>query len=148
MRAGKPATTIGTVVPGTVEGDMHDIGRDIVATMLSARGFKVINLGRDVPASAFLEAVGKEKADILGLSALMTTTLPAQERTVRLFREVGEREKYRIVIGVVPPAKNGRMRSGPTVTRPMPQLPWNSVSAWQIPLITSGTMKQGGIMRG
>lgn len=99
LRMGKPSTSYGTVVLGTVEGDVHDIGRDIVATMLNAHGFKVVNLGRDVQASAFLEAVKKEKADILGLSALMTTTLPAQERTVRLFGEVGERDNYKIVIG-------------------------------------------------
>ncbi len=99
LAGGKPAATLGTIVLGTVEGDMHDIGRDIVATMLKANGFKVVNMGRDVQASAFLETARKEGADILGLSALMTTTLPAQERTVRLFREVGERENYKIIIG-------------------------------------------------
>lgn len=99
LQSGIPTTSMGTIIIGTVEGDMHDIGRDIVATMLNAHGFKVINLGRDVRASAFLDAAKKEKADILGLSALMTTTLPAQERTVRLFREVGERENFKVVIG-------------------------------------------------
>jgi 5-methyltetrahydrofolate--homocysteine methyltransferase len=99
LASGKPAANYGTVVLGTVEGDMHDIGRDIVATMLNAHGFKVVNLGRDVQASAFLDVVKKEGADLLGLSALMTTTLPAQERTVRLFGEVGERDNYKIVIG-------------------------------------------------
>lgn len=99
IQSGHATANLGTIVIGTVEGDVHDIGGNIVATMLNAHGFKVINLGRDIRASAFLDAAQKENAHILGLSALMTTTLPAQERTVRLFREVGERENFKIVIG-------------------------------------------------
>jgi 5-methyltetrahydrofolate--homocysteine methyltransferase len=96
---GGETTWSATIILGTVEGDMHDIGRDIVASMLGAHGFRVVNMGRNVRASAFLDAAEKEKADIVGLSALMTTTLPAQERTVRLFAEVGKRSDYKLVIG-------------------------------------------------
>lgn len=99
LKAGKPTTSRGTVVLGQVEGDMHDIGRNILGTLLSSHGFKVINLGRDVRASAFLDAAQKETADIIALSALMTTTLPAQRRTISLFDEVGSRGDYKIIVG-------------------------------------------------
>ena len=97
--AGKTPTTLGKVVIGQVQGDLHDIGRNIVRMMLSSHGFKVVDLGRDVAPSAFLEAARNEKADLVALSALMTTTLPAQRRTVRLFEEVGERDKFIIIVG-------------------------------------------------
>jgi 5-methyltetrahydrofolate--homocysteine methyltransferase len=99
MKAGQPSLNQGTVVLGQVEGDMHDIGRNIVGTLLKSHGFKVVDLGRDVPASAFLDAAEKEKADIVALSALMTTTLPAQKRTISLFSEVRKREDYYIIVG-------------------------------------------------
>lgn len=99
LKAGQPSLNQGTVVLGQVEGDMHDIGRNIVSTLLSSHGFKVVDLGRDVPASAFLDAAEKEKADIVALSALMTTTLPAQKRTINLFSEVRKREDYYIIVG-------------------------------------------------
>jgi 5-methyltetrahydrofolate--homocysteine methyltransferase len=99
LAAGEPSLNLGIVVLGQVEGDMHDIGRNIVGTLLNSHGFKVIDLGRDVPASAFLDAAEKEKADIVALSALMTTTLPAQKRTINLFSEVGKREDFYIIVG-------------------------------------------------
>jgi len=99
LKAGKPSLNMGTVILGQVEGDMHDIGRNIVGTLLKSHGFKVVDLGRSVPASAFLEAAEKEKADIVALSALMTTTLPAQKRTINLFSEVGKREDFHIIVG-------------------------------------------------
>jgi 5-methyltetrahydrofolate--homocysteine methyltransferase len=99
LKDGHPSLNQGTVVLGQVEGDMHDIGRNIVGTLLKSHGFKVVDLGRDVPASAFLDAAEKEKADIVALSALMTTTLPAQKRTISLFSEVRKREDYYIIIG-------------------------------------------------
>lgn len=99
LEAGQPSLNKGTVVLGQVEGDMHDIGRNILATLLKSHGFKVVDLGRDVPASTFLETAEKEKADIVALSALMTTTLPAQKRTINLFSEVRKREEYYIIVG-------------------------------------------------
>lgn len=98
LEAGEPSLSQGIVILGQVEGDMHDIGRNIVGTLLNSHGFKVIDLGRDVPASAFLEAAEKENADIVALSALMTTTLPAQKRTISLFSEVQKREEYYIMV--------------------------------------------------
>jgi 5-methyltetrahydrofolate--homocysteine methyltransferase len=99
LDSGQPSLSKGTVILGQVQGDMHDIGRNIVATLLKSHGFTVVDLGRDVPASAFLDAAEKEKADIIALSALMTTTLPAQKRTINLFSEVRKREEFFIVVG-------------------------------------------------
>lgn len=99
LAAGEPSLNLGTIILGQVEGDMHDIGRNIVGTLLNSHGFKVIDLGRDVPASTFLETAEKEKADVVALSALMTTTLPAQKRTISLFSEVRKREDYYIIVG-------------------------------------------------
>jgi corrinoid protein of di/trimethylamine methyltransferase len=96
---GRVVTTLGKVVIGTVEGDIHDIGQSIVTSLLSANGFDVVNLGRNVKPSVFLEAAEKERADIVGMSALMTTTLPVQRRTIKLFEEVGVRDKYKILVG-------------------------------------------------
>lgn len=99
LDAGEPSLNLGTVVIGQVEGDMHDIGRNIVSTLLKSHGFKVVDLGRDVPASEFLDTAERENADIIALSALMTTTLPAQKRTINLFTEVDKREDYSIIVG-------------------------------------------------
>jgi len=99
LDSGKPSLNRGTVVLGQVEGDMHDIGRNIVGTLLKSHGYKVVDLGRDVPASVFLDTAEKEQADIVALSALMTTTLPAQKRTIKLFSEVRKREDYYIIVG-------------------------------------------------
>ena len=96
---GKVLSTLGKVVIGTVEGDIHDIGQNIVSSLLSANGFEVTNLGRNVKPSAFLEAAEQAGADIVGMSALMTTTLPMQRRTIKLFEEVGARDKYKLLVG-------------------------------------------------
>jgi 5-methyltetrahydrofolate--homocysteine methyltransferase len=99
LQSGRASLSIGTVILGQVEGDIHDIGRNILRILLKSHGFKVVDLGRDVHASAFLETAQKEKADIIGLSALMTTALPAQRRTIHLFSEVGARDQFKLIIG-------------------------------------------------
>ncbi len=99
VKSGRESLSFGTIILGQVEGDVHDIGRNILRILLKSHGFRVIDLGRDVPASAFLDAAQKEKADIVGLSALMTTALPAQKRTIHLFSEVGVRQQFRLIIG-------------------------------------------------
>lgn len=99
LEAGEASLSLGTVLLGQVEGDMHDIGRNIVGTLLKSHGFTVIDLGRDVPASDFLDAAEKDQVDIIALSALMTTTLPAQKRTIELFSEVQQRDRYKIIVG-------------------------------------------------
>lgn len=91
--------TLGTFVIGAVEGDIHDIGKTIVATMLTTSGFKVIDLGTDVSASAFAEAVKKHSPALVGASSLMTTTMIKLDELVNYFKEIGIREKVKILIG-------------------------------------------------
>jgi methylmalonyl-CoA mutase cobalamin-binding domain/chain len=87
------------VVIGAVQGDIHDIGKNIVATMLRAHGFRVIDLGRNVAPSAFLTAARENAAQIVAMSSLMTTTRPLALSTLNLFKEVGVKDKYRLVVG-------------------------------------------------
>ncbi len=89
----------GRIVIGSVTGDIHDIGKNLVATMLSVGGFDVVDLGVGVPAMAFIKAAKKEQADIIALSSLMTTTLPYQREVLDLLREMGLRDKYFVVVG-------------------------------------------------
>jgi 5-methyltetrahydrofolate--homocysteine methyltransferase len=96
---GKQAIVLGTVVIGTIQHDVHDIGKNLVSTILNAHGFKVIDLGRDVAPSAFLEAATREGPDIVAMSSLMTTTRPGQRSTIDLFAEAGEREKFKMIVG-------------------------------------------------
>lgn len=91
------ATAKPVVVMATVEGDIHDIGKNIVCLMLKNYGFDVIDLGKDVPAERIVDAASEHKADIIGLSALMTTTMVRMEDTVKLVRERGMDTK--VIIG-------------------------------------------------
>jgi len=99
VAAGGQSASLGTIVLGTVQNDIHDIGKNIVKTLLSSHGFKVIDIGRDVAPSKFLEAAEREKADIVAMSALMTTTRPATRSTINLFTEAGARLNYKIILG-------------------------------------------------
>jgi corrinoid protein of di/trimethylamine methyltransferase len=93
---------LGTVVIGTVEGDIHEIGKSLVATMLSATGFQVHDLGVDVPASEFVKRVQETGANVVGLSALLTTTMLNQETVIEALEEAGLREQVKVVIGGAP----------------------------------------------
>jgi len=97
--SGKESASLGTVVIGTVANDVHDIGKNIVATLMRSHGFTVIDLGRNVIPSAFLDAAEKEHADIVAMSSLMTTTRPATRSTINLFNEVGVRDRYKVIVG-------------------------------------------------
>ena len=97
--SGQKSAALGTLVIGTVENDVHDIGKNIVSTLMRSHGFKVVDLGRDVSPSSFLDAAQREKADIVAMSSLMTTTRPYTRSTLNLFKEVGVRDQYKIVIG-------------------------------------------------
>ena len=90
---------IGVAVIGTVQGDVHDIGKNILGTLLKSHGFKVVDLGRNVAPSAFMTTAEESQADIIAMSSLMTTTRPAQRGTVNLLREVGVRKRYVVVVG-------------------------------------------------
>lgn len=93
-------TSRGKVVIGTVQGDLHDIGKNLVAMMLESSGFEVINLGVDQSAEIFLQAAKDHQPDIIGLSALLTTTMPNIRENVRLLREAGIKAK--IIVGGAP----------------------------------------------
>ena len=93
---------IGKIVIGTVRGDLHDIGKNLVAMMMKGIGATVYDLGIDVPDSAFLEKAEEVNADIVCLSALLTTTMPAMDDIIREFEKAGVRNKYRIMIGGAP----------------------------------------------
>ena len=92
----------GTVVIGTVEGDIHNIGKDLVAMMLEGAGFKVINLGIDVPPEAFVKAAIENDADIVAMSALLTTTMPRMKTTVEALREAGLGDRVMVIAGGAP----------------------------------------------
>jgi 5-methyltetrahydrofolate--homocysteine methyltransferase len=91
--------SLGTVVIGTVKGDVHDIGKSLVATMLRAAGFKVIDLGVDVDADTFIRAVREHRADILAMSSLLTTTRDYMSVVIRRLEEEGLRERVKVLIG-------------------------------------------------
>jgi corrinoid protein of di/trimethylamine methyltransferase len=93
---------LGKVVIGTVQGDIHEIGKTLVGTMLAANGFEVHDLGVDVPARQFLDKVREVGADVLGLSALLTTTILNQEAVIQSLEEAGLRDQVKVVIGGVP----------------------------------------------
>jgi len=93
---------LGTVVIGTVEGDIHEIGKSLVATMLSTVGFRVHDLGVDVPASEFVAQVRETGANVVGLSALLTTTMRNQEAVIAALKEAGLREQVKVIIGGAP----------------------------------------------
>jgi len=92
----------GTVVIGTVEGDIHDIGKTVVAALLQANGYSVHDLGVEVPSSRFIEAAGSRKADIIALSALLSTTMLYQRDVVEILGNKGLRDKYFVVVGGAP----------------------------------------------
>ena len=92
----------GRIVIGTVEGDLHDIGKDLVAMMLEGAGFEVINLGVEVPADTFIHAIKEHKSNILGMSALLTTTMVHMPEVIERLKEAGLREQVKIIIGGAP----------------------------------------------
>ena len=102
----------GTVVIGTVQGDIHEIGKTLVATILTANGFEVHDLGVDVSIDKFIEAVREHNANIVGLSALLTTTMTVQRDIIEALKEHGLREQVKVIIGGAPVNKNWAEKIG------------------------------------
>ncbi len=96
------AKMAGKVLIGTVKGDLHDIGKNLVGMMLEGAGFEVIDLGKDVPPEKFVEAVKREKPNIIGMSALLTTTMRSMGHTITLLKEAGLRDSVKIMVGGAP----------------------------------------------
>ena len=92
----------GTVIAGTVKGDLHDIGKNLVCMMLEGAGFQVIDLGSDVSPQTFVEAVKEHQPDFIAMSALLTTTMPNMQTTIAALEEAGVRDQVKVLIGGAP----------------------------------------------
>jgi 5-methyltetrahydrofolate--homocysteine methyltransferase len=102
LKASIAAGTSGVVVIGTVQGDLHNIGKDLVVTLLRSAGFQVIDLGIDVPPEKFVDAIREEKPDITAMSSLLTTTKPNMKETIQKLKEECLREDIKILVGGAP----------------------------------------------
>jgi len=100
------------VVIGTVKGDLHSIGKDIVIMLLKAAGMEIIDLGVDVPSANFVRSVADNGADVLGISALMTTTIQEQKKIIDLLVEMGLREKVKVIVGGAPLSEEWALKIG------------------------------------
>ena len=100
------ARRIGTMILGTVKGDIHDIGKNLVSMMMEGAGFEVINLGINVDADAFIAAIHEHKPDIIGMSALLTTTMPYMKVVVDALGEEGLRDEIYVMVGGAPVTEN------------------------------------------
>ena len=96
------AAGAGTYLIGTVEGDLHDIGKNLVSMMLQGAGFKVVDLGTNITAQQFVDAVKEHNPKVIGLSALLTTTMPKMEETIQALNEAGIRDGVKIMAGGAP----------------------------------------------
>jgi corrinoid protein of di/trimethylamine methyltransferase len=111
-RKGGQRQTLGTVVIGTVEGDIHDIGKTLVATMLSVGGFRVYDLGVDVPVPTFVEKAREVNADIVGMSALLTTTMVRQRDVIEALEDAGLRSRVKVMVGGAPVTRSWAQEIG------------------------------------
>jgi 5-methyltetrahydrofolate--homocysteine methyltransferase len=96
------STSMGKVVVGTVKGDLHDIGKNLVAMMLEGAGFEVVDLGTDVTPEKFVKAVQEHQPNVIGMSALLTTTMPSMSNTIKALQEAGLRESVKVMVGGAP----------------------------------------------
>lgn len=102
LLAERGAEPAGRVVIGTVKGDLHDIGKNLVASLLEGGGFEVVDLGTDVPPERFVEAVKSSNANIVALSALLTVTMPSMRNTIQALEQAGLRQRVKIMVGGAP----------------------------------------------
>ncbi|MCX6151126.1 MAG: corrinoid protein [Ignavibacteriales bacterium] len=112
LKLGNKREVLGTVVLGTVQGDIHEIGKSLVSIMLSANGFDVIDLGVNVSPQKFIDTVIKHNANIVGMSSLLTTTMTMQKTTIEALEEAGLRGKVKILVGGAPVTKRWAVEIG------------------------------------
>ena len=112
LLAASGAKPVGTVVAGAVKGDLHDIGKNLVISMLEGAGFKVIDLGSDVTPQKFVEAIREHKPEIVCLSALLTVTMTSMKSTIEAIREAGLRQDVKILVGGAPLSEKYAMEIG------------------------------------
>ena len=103
---------LGRVVLGTVQGDMHEIGKTLVGTMLTANGFLVTDIGIDKPAADFVAAVKETNATLIGASALLTTTMPEQQKIIEELKEAGLRDQVKVMVGGAPTSESWAEKIG------------------------------------
>jgi 5-methyltetrahydrofolate--homocysteine methyltransferase len=102
----------GRVIIGSIQGDLHDIGKNLVAIMLKGAGFEIFDLGNDVAPEKFVAAAQKENAQVIGLSALLTTTMPGMRKVVDLLKEKGLAGRVKVIIGGAPVTDEFRREIG------------------------------------
>lgn len=112
LKEGEKSTHLGTVLIATIEGDVHSIGKNIVATMLNAYGFNVIDLGAEVPAETIVDEALKNEADVIAVSALLTTTMPGQKRVISLLNEKEIRDRFKVIFGGAPVTRDWSLSNG------------------------------------
>jgi len=109
---GKDAKPLGTVVIGSVKGDVHDIGKNLVVMMMEGAGFRVIDLGISIPVEKFIEAIKEHKPDIVGMSALLTTTMGEFKKNVETLKAAGLRDKVKVMVGGAPVNEKYALEAG------------------------------------
>ena len=109
---GKDVKPLGTVVLGTVKGDLHDIGKNLVVMMMEGAGFKVIDLGINIPGEKFIQAIKEHQPDILGMSALLTTTMGEFKKNIEALKNSGLRDKVKVMVGGAPVSERYALDSG------------------------------------
>jgi len=102
LLAARGAEPVGRVVIGTMKGDLHDIGKNLVASMLEGAGFEVIDLGVDVGPDKFIAEAQSKKADLIALSALLTTTMPHMRSVIEELKKAGARDRFKVIVGGAP----------------------------------------------
>jgi corrinoid protein of di/trimethylamine methyltransferase len=102
LLADRGAQPVGRVAIGTVQGDLHDIGKNLVASMLEGGGFEVVDLGTDVPPKKFIDAIEQEHIQIVALSALLTVTMASMKKTIDALRDAGVRDRVKVMVGGAP----------------------------------------------
>lgn len=112
LKSGESLPSFGKVVIGTIEGDIHDIGKNLVGAMLDASGFEIIDLGADVPVHLFIENAEKENAELICTSALLTTTMTGQKRLIEYLMQKGLRDKFFVMVGGAPVSKDWAEKIG------------------------------------
>jgi corrinoid protein of di/trimethylamine methyltransferase len=123
-------TIVGKVLIGTVKGDLHDIGKNLVVMMIEAGGFDVIDLGIDVPASRFVEAVKEHRPQVVGMSALLTTTMVEMEKTIQALGTAGQKDQVKIIVGGAPVTERFAMEIGADGYAPDAAVAVDVVRSW------------------
>jgi methylmalonyl-CoA mutase cobalamin-binding domain/chain len=108
----RPAARHAKVIMASVKGDIHEIGKNIVITLLTANGYTIFDMGADVDSLEIVKTAEREKADVIGLSALMTTTMPGQKEVIEILKDLGLRDRFKVVIGGSPTSTEWAERIG------------------------------------